>query len=216
MGAVQFSNAIYLSITDGKLSRRVKEPTATSKERTTKENKVVHEEFFQAWKGRITNITTKENDYGKQWLVTIEDEDGEAILQMPYSSGYSAAFLKTLPNVNFKEEVVIVPKLTVEGDKKKTTLFINQNGSALKWYYTKDNPQGLPELKQIKVKGKVTWDDSDIMEFLENMVNTKILPKLSGAKATPATPAAKPSAATAQTDDEDFVPGADEEDETPF
>lgn len=191
MGAVNFSNTIYLSITDGKISRRVKEATATSVARTTKENKLVHEELYPAWKGRITNITTKENDYGKQWLVTITDEDGDAVLQMPYSSGYANAFLCTLPNVNFNDEVVIVPKLTKDGDKKKTTLFINQYGSGLKWFFTKDDPQGLPGLKKLKVKGKETWDDSDKMEFLEEMVKTKILPQLNG-KAGPKQ-AAKPS-----------------------
>jgi hypothetical protein len=33
------------------------------------------------------------------------------------------------------------------------------------------------------VKGKITWDDSDVMEFLEKMVNTQILPKLKSFKA---------------------------------
>lgn len=170
MGAVNFSNAIYLGISDGKISRRVPQATDTSVARTTKDGKLVHEEFYKGWKGRITNITTKENDYGKQWLVTLKDEDGDAILQMPYSSGYSAAFLKALPNVDLTCDVLLTPKMTIEGDKKKTTLFINQHGQAVKWFYTKDNPNGLPVLKQIKVKGKVTWDDSEIMEFLENMV----------------------------------------------
>lgn len=170
MGAVHQSNAIYLGISEGKISRRVAQPTDISKERINKEGKVVHEEFYKGWKGRIVDIQTKENDYGKQWLVTLEDEDGKAILQMPYSSGYSAAFLKALPNVDLSSEVLLTPKLTIEGDKKKTTLFINQHGKAVKWYYTKDNPNGLPELKQIKVKGKITWDDSETMEFLEAMV----------------------------------------------
>lgn len=224
MGAVNFSNAIYLSITDGKISRRVKEATDTSVSRLTKEGKLVHEELFQAWKGKITAISTKENDYGKQWLVTLSDEDGDAILQMPYSSGYSAAFLKTLPNVDLSKDVVLVPKLTKEGDKKKTTLFVNQNGAALKWAYTKDNPQGLPELAQIKVKGKITWDDSDLMEFLENMVTNEILPKL-GKQTAPVTeappgkatlktaPAAKgKQVVTAQVDEAEEV----DDDETPF
>jgi len=52
-------------------------------------------------------------------------------------------------------------------------MFVNQGGAALKWYYTKDNRNGLPELKKLKVKGKETWDDSDMMEFLEKMVAEK-------------------------------------------
>ena len=181
MGAVNFSNAIYLSITDGKLSRRFKTPNEHTETRTTKEGKLVHEQFFKAWEGRITNIQTKDTDYGKKWLVTLTDEEGDAILQMDYSSGYSQAFLKALPNVDLSQEVTLVPKLTKEGDKKKTTMFVNQNGAALKWFYTKDDPKGLPELRQIKRKGKVEWDDSEIMDFLEEMVHEQILPKLKSA-----------------------------------
>ena len=113
-------------------------------------------------------------------MVHLSDENGKYILQMPYSSGYSSAFLKALPNVNVKEVVSLVPNLTVEGDKKKTTLFISQNGVPIKWAYTRDNPNGIPNMKQIKVKGKMAWDDSEMMEFLENMVNNEILPKING------------------------------------
>ena len=59
-------------------------------------------------------------------------------------------------------------------------MFLNQNGTAVKWAYTKDNPNGCPSLKQIKVKGQSTWDDSDMMEFLEAMVNNDIIPQLNG------------------------------------
>lgn len=178
MGAVKQSNAIYLGISDGKISRRVAQPTADSKERINKEGKVVHEEFYRGWSGRITNIATRENDYGKQWMVSLTDDEGTAILQMPYSSGYAAAFLKALPNVDLTQEVTLAPKLTIEGDKKKTTLFINQGGKAVKWAYTKDNPNGMPELEQKKVKGKTVWDDSEIMAFLEKMVEEQVLPDL--------------------------------------
>ncbi len=58
-------------------------------------------------------------------------------------------------------------------------MFITQDGNPVKWFYTKDTPNGLPELKQVKVKGKLTWDDSDTMEFLEKMVKTEIAPRLS-------------------------------------
>jgi hypothetical protein len=87
---------------------------------------------------------------------------------MNFSSGYSASFLKTLPNVKLSDRVQITPKLTIEGDKKKSVCFLNQNGSGLKWAFTRENPNGMPDLVKIKVKGKDTWDDSDRMEFLEN------------------------------------------------
>lgn len=179
MGAIQESNAIFLTISNGKICRRVPKKTATSQERVNKNGVTVQEEYYKGWKGRITAIAVREHpDFGKFWNVTLTDQDGDAVLQMQYSSGYSAAFLKTLPNIDLSADVIITPNQKMEGDKKKTTLFITQHGIPLKHFYTRDNPNGLPELKQIKVKGKITWDDSDMMEFLENMVNTEIVPKL--------------------------------------
>lgn len=178
MGAITGGNAIYLGISDGKISRRVVQPTTDSKQRTSKTGKIVNEEFYKGWQGKIVDISTKDNEFGKQWLITIQDEDGTAILQMPYSSGYSMAFLKCLPNVDLSRHVKIIPSLKMEGDKKKTTVFLEQGGTPIKWAFTKDNPNGLPELKQKKIKGKVVWDDSEILEFLEEMVKSDILPKI--------------------------------------
>jgi hypothetical protein len=33
---------------------------------------------------------------------------------------------------------------------------------------------------QVKVKGELVWDDTDMLEFLHNMVMTEIVPKLEG------------------------------------
>lgn len=179
MGAVKQTNAIYLTIADGKIVRRFLQPTADTVTRVTKENKTVHEEIYKGWSGRITDIGFKDHpDYGRFVNITITDEDGAAILQMKQGSGYAAAFLKTLPNVDLSQNVTISPSMKLDGDKKKASVFITQGGKALKWAFTKDSPNGLPELKQIKVKGKLTWDDNDICEFLEKMVNEKIIPQL--------------------------------------
>jgi hypothetical protein len=167
MGAIKQSSAVYLSIMDGKIVRRFQSPTAQTKERVTKEGKLVHEEIYKGWTGRITNVKTRESDYGKDWQVYLQDDDGTAILSMRYSSGYASAFLKALPNVDLSREVTITPHIKIEGDKKRTGIFINQGGQSVKWYYTKETPNGLPPLEQIKVKGVATWDDSKMMEFLE-------------------------------------------------
>lgn len=173
------NNAAFYNISNGKICRSLNTATGTSIERTNKNNRVVHEEFYDFIDGVITDIDTKDSEYGKSWIITLVDNGEKQVLQMPYSSGYSSAFLKTLPNVDLAQKVKFIPKLSIEGDKKKTTLFINQHGKALKHYYNKETPNGLPELVQKKVKGKTVWDDSDMMEFLENMVNTLIKPNLS-------------------------------------
>lgn len=189
MGAVHQTNAIYLTISNGQLTRRFTSPTKTSKERVNKKGTTVHEEFYKGWKGRITGIAIQEHkEYGKFWNVTITDENGDAIIQMNYSSGYSSAFLKTLPNIDLKSDIVFSPSMKIEGDKKKATVFITQHGKPVKWAFTKADPKGLPELQKVKVKGKVTWDDSEICEFLEKMVMTTIVPQLGKAGETPDVP----------------------------
>jgi hypothetical protein len=42
-----------------------------------------------------------------------------------------------------------------------------QDGQKIAPYYTKEDPKGLPQMVKIKVKGKEQWDDSDMMQFLE-------------------------------------------------
>jgi predicted DNA-binding transcriptional regulator AlpA len=174
------SNAIYLTISDGKIVRQFKEPTALSVQRTNKTGKIVHEEFNDYIEGFITSIDTQENDYGKFWVVGIEDKGERYQLKFNYSGGTASTFLKILPNVDFTQPVKINPSMKVEDGKKKTSLFISQGGQTLKWFWNKENPGQLPQLEQKKVKGKVVWDDSDMMDYLEAYTRQNIIPKLTG------------------------------------
>ena len=185
------ARAAFITIGNGKMCRQVQEPSATPIERVNKNGKTVHEEFYDSLTGRIVSIEAKDDgDFGKKWEVLLEDRAGERFkLKMSYISGYSGAFLKTLPNVDLSKEVTLIPNLKEEDGKKKTTMFVKQDGRALKHFYNRDNRHGLPEMVQVKVKGKMTWDDSDQMEFLENMVMTEIVPKLLPANVAPATAA---------------------------
>jgi hypothetical protein len=176
MGSINNNAAIiYLTITDGKICRKVTSPTTTSRERVNKMGKVIHEEFFKGWAGKITNIETRESDYGKDWNITIEDADSTALLQFKYSSGYASSFLKALPNVDLGLDVEIIPKLTIDGEKKRGSIILSQNGKGVKWFYTKDTPNGIPSMQKIKIKGVEQWDDSEMMEFLEEMVKAKFI-----------------------------------------
>ena len=176
MGAITNNSAgtVFLTISDGKLCRRVQSPTANSKERLNKEGRTVHEEFFSGWSGKITDISTRESDYGKDWCVKIDDGESTAVIQFKYSSGYATSFLKALPNVDFEKEVTLSPNMKIEGDKKRTNIFVNQDGKAVKWFYTKETPNGIPALKKVKIKGVDQWDDTAQMEFLEDMVQRKL------------------------------------------
>ena len=58
------NSAIYLSVSDGKIVRRFKEPTAHSKSRTNKLGNTVHEESYDYVEGMITAIKVRDTDFG--------------------------------------------------------------------------------------------------------------------------------------------------------
>lgn len=169
------AGTIYLSVANGKLVRQYKQATKDSVERVNKTGKVVHEEFYKDLTGVITGIETKENDYGKQWLVAFTDGDDRYVVQMPYSGRYSSSFLKALPNVVKGDPVRFMPwEMTDKNDaSKKVTgiaLYQDQDGNGMVKVpsaFTKEDPNGLPEMVKAKVKGKTVWDDSDMVAFLE-------------------------------------------------
>jgi hypothetical protein len=174
----QSESVIFLQIANGKIVRQVKSAQEGSVSRVNKLGREVHELFYDSITGVITDVITRESEYGKSWVVSIKSEGKLYKLEFNYSSGYATTFLKALPNVSFGSNVTLSPKLIIDGDKKKSVLFISQDGKGLKHFFTKDNPNGLPDLKKIKIKGKESWDDSDRMEFLEQYVKDNILPMI--------------------------------------
>jgi len=166
---------IYLSVANGKLVRQFKEATSETAQRVNKVGKIVHEEFYKDLTGIISKIETKENDYGKQWQITFLDGEEKYMVQMPYSGRYSSSFLKALPNITKGQPVRFMPwEMQDKADAAKkitgVTMYQDQDGNGMTKVppaYTKEDPNGLPEMKKQKIKGKLTWDDSDMMEFLE-------------------------------------------------
>jgi hypothetical protein len=92
-------------------------------------------------------------------------------------------------------------------------LFINQNGVAVKHAYTKDAPNGMPPMVQVTVKGEQIWDDTDRLVFLQNMVDTQIIPKL---KAINGEQASGVSEAKPAESLEDFANDMKSKEEDPF
>jgi hypothetical protein len=172
------SKGVFLSITNGKLVRQFSAPTDKSVSRINKMQREVHEEFYDSLSGWLTDIKTKESEYGKSWVLVLKDDQGSYNLEMKYSSGYATSFLKAIPNATLSEVITLSPKLIVDGDKKQSVLFISQNGKGLKHFWTKDNPRDLPPMKKVKVRGVDTWDDTERMDYLEDYVKNSILPKI--------------------------------------
>jgi hypothetical protein len=177
------SSSIYLQISNGKLVRSFSSPTPKSVSRTNKVGKEVHEEFYDSLTGYVKGISTKETEYGKFWVINVNDGESDYTLSTNYSGGYAVSFLKAIPNADLSRVMTITPKIMVDGDKRNSVMFINQDGKGLKHYWTKDNPGQLPNLDKIKIKGKDTWDDTKRLEYLENFVKDLFKSKVEPASA---------------------------------
>lgn len=165
----QKGGVTFLTISNGKFVRRVDESTPNAVSRVNKVGKTVHELFYTSLIGHIKDVTTNESEYGKFWVVKVQSPANNQVYQFEinYSSGYATSFLKALPNVDLTQNVEINPSIVKKDDKSQSVIFLRQGGASIKHFFTKATPNGMPDLEQIKVKGKVTWDDTKRMEFLE-------------------------------------------------
>lgn len=139
-------------------------------------------EFFTDLTGHLTDLNIREDEYdGKKYKVlelSIMDGDERFLLKMRVGSGYMVSFCMQLPNVNFTKPITFCPSLKEENKKKKFNMFLRQDDHALKWWFTKDKPNGLPALKKVSINGEDKWDSFDQTQFLLDMLINKVKPKL--------------------------------------
>lgn len=138
--------------------------------------------------GTLTNIYTKDDVYeGKpvrKLYLVMNDGDQNLILNFRFDSRYCTSFMSFVMNADLKQPFTIIPKVTDKVDSRgekfqEMVLLLKQNGQPLKGYFTKDNPNGLPPMKKVRISGKDVWDKTDMLEFFENLIENKIKPQLS-------------------------------------
>ena len=117
---------------------------------------------------------------------TVSDINGKYKIDAPSGSTLVFSFVgyKTVETIVNKSiiNVKLSPSVKMVDGRNRSTLFINQDNKALKHAFTRENPNGLPPMEQVTVKGVLTWDDTARLIFLQNMVNTVIMPKLADSK----------------------------------
>lgn len=165
------AGAMYLSVANGKLVLKHKEPKeGVTTSRVNKVGNTVHEEMFKDVTGVISDIRKKEStQYGDQMEIVVRDGNEQFILQMQFSSRYAGSFLKALPNISQHSEVRIMPWQMDDKNKpgkQVSGITVYEDGVKVLPAFTKEEPNGLPEMTKTKVKGVFVWDDSDMIEFL--------------------------------------------------
>jgi len=129
-------------------------------------------ELFDSVSGIIKAAEFKDDEYQgskfRKLLLTIEDNGTKYLIQVRTDSGYFRGLTNSIANADVSQEVrLIANSKTGDNGKPQTTIFVNQNGKALKWKWSKDNPGELPELEKVKVKGQYVYDNSKQLEFFE-------------------------------------------------
>jgi hypothetical protein len=139
-------------------------------------------ELFDSVSGVIKDVRFENDEYQgskfRKLLLTLEDAGTKYLVQVRTDSGYFRGLTNSIANADVSQEVkLIANSKTGDNGKPQTTIFVNQNGKAMKWKWSKDNQGELPELEKVKVKGQYVYDNSKQLEFFEkfwtNIVKTE-------------------------------------------
>ena len=168
----QHGHTEYFTVSDGQFVKRVKEPTEASQSRVNKNGVTVHEERYKALTGTIVSAEIRESDYGKDWSFKMVHEEGAYVIQMPYGSRYATDLAKRFRNIRQGEAVRLMPWSLIDDKtgKKRSGLAVYQGGQKLEPFFTKDSAEQLPQLKQVKVSGKMVWDSTELDEAVEQIL----------------------------------------------
>ncbi len=153
---------VYLTIREGKIAKKVGETY----------------QLFDSVEGYIRAISTRDHKYGTDLCITLEDDQmyqlqikmkGE---EPSKQTSYFIAFAHCCPSINPHQRVEFIPSLKIVDDKKRSALFIKQNGEVLKWAY-KIGQDGVPAPEELKnKKGEViSVDWSEVEAYRVDRVN---------------------------------------------
>lgn len=179
------SNKIYLSVSNGKIVRKVAEGSTGAEPFTKTDGTIIWQQRFSYVNGYLRGISIKKGEYNgaetKDFCFDMEDGGEAYTLQMPYDGRNAVSLIKALcnPAVDFSKKITITPWLKVVDGKKKMSCFLKQGDTDVPWYFTREETHGMPELTAVKIKGKDTWDNYDQMLFLEGFLEKNVKPKLS-------------------------------------
>lgn len=199
----QQSNLSYIGINNGMFieSHNVTQETAgaekiiiTNPETQQESTKWVVK--YRSLSGYITGIDYSEKEHQgktfKQLVVMLydPDEDETTLIQTGFNTAYAGNFICRLPMVDFSKEVKLTSYSSEREDKpgKFNNGISIRHREGLDWakdpiksYYTKDNPNGSPQLSDKGIDGDIdVWKvmySKFLKKYIEEEVPGKIVDK---------------------------------------
>lgn len=172
----------------GRFIIRVDEATQASKERTLGDKspnagKVVHEESYKNLDGTLIGIDKVESKIGGwNWhfhFKSIKEDGQEYTLSLDYASSYAIRFLRTLPSLDIFEPMKLMTHVIFNEGTGKWAYYLTpwQKEKKVEMYYHKDNLRGCPDWVKVRTHNGHEFNKIDQLDFLEEMVKTKIAPQ---------------------------------------
>lgn len=189
----------FLTIYNGKFSRTAEPDEEGAVSRVNKKGKTVYEMHYDTLSDvYIRNIEKKTGEYGAQWIVSLQDDQDSFDLQLSYNGSVTNGLFFRLPNIIIDQPVTFKIYHFEEGDKTKNSMVIYQNGEKVSPFFTREEPNGVPDMEKVMDKGVEKWSDTARYLYFEEMITSHFKPVFDSMKAERAAnpPAAKPVAAT--------------------
>jgi hypothetical protein len=170
MGATTNDKSQLLYLNKGRFNFRIDDKTWGSHE---------------AWEGYIRNVTWKfiegkDNRPGYE-AINLHMDDGQekAVITCRFDSGYGRGIAQTLFGADLNRPVKVSASYSEENGEKRGSFFMNQGGQSIKWAFTKDKPNGMPEAKVYEIPGKPpVIDRTEQLAWLKAKIQSEVLPKI--------------------------------------
>lgn len=137
---------------------------------------------------RFKDAKIEDGKFKKELKLVVEKGDEKYEIQMGFDSRAASSFFMVMPNIDPSKSYTIsaYERRPKPGEDKKpySVIYVTETGEdeSLQWAYTKDAPNGLPQMVKVKIKGKDTWDNSDQLDFFESNLNNVFVPSIKAAK----------------------------------
>lgn len=183
------SNTVFCRVAEGKIVISSNSADSSAVKRINKVGKEVWERFYDELSGKLVGISLREGDYNgtptKDWNFTLDDKGTRFVLTMRYDSSYAKRLINALANVDdFSKTLCLLPwrlDETKSPTKKVMTgmsLYKGEHPNKATRIMPKYEKEQMPEMKTVVLKGVTQYDDTEICQFLEKVVQEQIVPKL--------------------------------------
>jgi hypothetical protein len=176
MGLGNNTTATYVDMRNGKIYRYCKTNEMGTTPIQNKNGDTKYYFIYDFIEGTVTNFSTREEEVvGKTKLILqihLVDQGENYVLKIDTNSSYFRMFCSVLPNIDFNYPVRFIPRIKEENGVKKSSLIVVNNNAPCKFFFTKDNPNGKPDIIISKnKKGDIVDIDRDEeLEFFMNLL----------------------------------------------